>query len=608
MLPISWLSSLIVLLLLATTSISIALAFYAWRRRPAAGMAPYAVLMFAVGAYSLGYACELASTDLASKIFWIKVQTIAVVIIPVAWLAFTLEFTGRAKWLTRRNLILLMIVPAIMVLLTWTTESHNLIWSDVVLVGTDGILPTPVLTLEVGGWLYGAYDALLTLLGMGFLFLAFLRSSYPYRGQFGILLLAALLPSLGDAISTFILAPFSFFDITPLAFTLTGMLMAWGLFRYRLLDIVPVARDTVIESMGDGVIVLDAQNRIVDLNPSARNIIGCKDSDAIGQPVEQILIRQLGSSTEALRMNSAESLAQILAELHRDSPHTQVEITLGEDEKKGIYDLGVSRLTDRRGRLTGRLIVLRNITERKRAEAVLRRAHDELEIRVQERTRALQEQIVEREQAEKRLSVSLQEKEVLLKEIHHRVKNNLQVISSLLYLQSKRVGDQQCLVMLRESESRIYSMAAIYEELYQSGDLARIDFAHYVERLLGHLFTSYNTNPQTIVAKTSIPETELSMDTAITCGLIINELVSNALRYAFPGGRAGEICIDLRADDDNQWRLTVSDDGIGLPPGVRVEDNNSLGLQLVTLLTHQLGGTMNVECSKGTVYTITFGR
>lgn len=583
---------LFVILLLATTFISIALAFYAWQRRPAAGATHYAVLMLAVGVYSLAYAFELASVELSRKLISAKVEAVGIMIIPVAWFAFTLEFTGRKKWLTRRNLVLLLIVPGVALLLVWTNEFHGLMWSDAFL-DASGPFPTLVLPLEPAAWFYGAYDTLLTLLGMGVLVQAFLRSSYIYRRQIGILLLAALLPVAGDLLSTVGLSFFPYFDMTPLAFTLTGLVMAWGLFRFRLLDLVPVARDIVIESMGDAVFVLDAKDRIVDLNPSAQELIGREAAEAIGQ--------------------RAELLAGILPWLDGELLDQRGEIVRGDGELQRSYDLHISPLADRRGRLTGRLIVLRDITKRKQAEKALREAHDELDLRVQERTaelaqanEALRLQIAERERAENRLQTSLQEKDVLLQEIHHRVKNNLQVVLSLLYLQSKSIDDESSLDALRESRNRIYSMATIHEVLYQSGDLARVDFAQYTRKLIVHLFASYDINSQVIVPRTRITEASLSIDTAIPCGLIINELVSNSLKHAFPGNRGGEVCIELHTENHGQWILTISDNGIGLPPDVERRQRESLGLQLVTTLTQQLEGTIEVDCSEGTAYTIVF--
>jgi len=212
--------------------------------------------------------------------------------------------------------------------------------------------------------------------------------------------------------------------------------------------------------------------------------------------------------------------------------------------------------------------------------------------------------ITERRRAEAQIAASLKEKEVLLKEIHHRVKNNLQVISSLLNLQAATVVDGKTLEQLRESQNRIRSMALIHERLYQSGNLARIDFGEYVRSLVGFLARTYSMSTVRIVV--NVQSIDLPVNTAIPCGLIINELVSNALKYAFPGGREGEVNIDLVVKPDGSGVLSVRDDGIGLPAELVPQKTTTLGLQLVNTLTKQLNGSIELMRGNGTTFSITF--
>jgi len=207
-------------------------------------------------------------------------------------------------------------------------------------------------------------------------------------------------------------------------------------------------------------------------------------------------------------------------------------------------------------------------------------------------------------QAEERIKASLQEKEVLLKEIHHRVKNNLQIISSLLNLQSGYIQDKDASEMFKESRDRIRAMSLIHEKLYQSKDLARIDFAEYMRHLTRHLFRSYGVNSRAVGLKINVDKVLLDIDTAIPCGLIVNELVSNSLKYAFPPGVEGEICISLHPENDGRLVLMVSDNGAGLPPDFDLHKTDSLGLQLVNTLTDQLEGTIALDRSGGTAFKI----
>jgi PAS domain S-box-containing protein len=216
--------------------------------------------------------------------------------------------------------------------------------------------------------------------------------------------------------------------------------------------------------------------------------------------------------------------------------------------------------------------------------------------------------VTARRLAEEQTRASLREKEVLLKEIHHRVKNNLQVISSLLNLQSSYVKDSHALELFKESQNRVKSMALIHEKLYQSENFANIDFAFYVKNLTGFLYRSYVIDPSIVTIAVDIQGIQLNIEKAIPCGLIINELVSNSLKYAFPSGNAGRVFVGLTASDDSILKLVVSDNGVGLPEHISLRAAESLGLQLVASLADQLGATIEVKRVGGTEYGISFPR
>lgn len=214
--------------------------------------------------------------------------------------------------------------------------------------------------------------------------------------------------------------------------------------------------------------------------------------------------------------------------------------------------------------------------------------------------------ITTRKQTEKQIRASLQEKEVLLKEIHHRVKNNMQVISSLLDLQADTIQDEQMHELFKESQSRVKSMALVHERLYQSKDLARIDFADYVESLTHHLLRSYGARLSGVETHIDIAPISLSLETAIPCGLIINELVSNAFKHAFSKGQVGQIWIELHPIENRQVILRIKDNGGGFPPEIDFRRTTSLGLTLVNTLVRQLKGTIEVRSESGTEFNILF--
>jgi len=214
--------------------------------------------------------------------------------------------------------------------------------------------------------------------------------------------------------------------------------------------------------------------------------------------------------------------------------------------------------------------------------------------------------ITARKQAQEKLTASLKEKEVLLKEIHHRVKNNLQVISSLLSLQSQHITDKDSRAMFQESQSRVRAIALIHEKLYQSEDIAHIDIASYIQDLTALLFSTYTVR-NAIKVDITITDIFLTITTAIPCGLIINELVSNALKHAFPKERDGTITVSMTPSTNDSLILTVSDTGIGFPEEIDFRNTTTLGMQLVITLVEQLEGTITLDRSEGrTTFTITF--
>ncbi|MBC2743262.1 MAG: hypothetical protein HGJ93_09490 [Desulfosarcina sp.] len=231
---------------------------------------------------------------------------------------------------------------------------------------------------------------------------------------------------------------------------------------------------------------------------------------------------------------------------------------------------------------------------------------------VKRKTAELRRELFERQMAEKELLTSeqnlrqsLAEKESLLKEIHHRVKNNLQIVSSLLYLQEDYMTDSKGVDILRESQNRVKSMALIHEQLYGTADLAKIDFGRYIQGLAANLFDAYGIDPARIRLNVRTDDIALGVDMAVPCGLIINELVSNTLKHAFLPETTGTIDIVIRTLDDGRVEIVVADDGIGFTAPPLDGENKSLGLRLIDTLTAQLDGTLAINTEKGTRFSIT---
>ena len=313
--------------------------------------------------------------------------------------------------------------------------------------------------------------------------------------------------------------------------------------------------DSILAGMRDLLLVVNADGTIRMLNRSVCDLLGYSDGELIGQPA----VRLFASGERPCPTDVVSRQATMQT---RGGRHVPVL-------------LSVARLKDASGG--------------EAEEGCVVSAVD----------------LSERVEAEEQIKRSLQDKEILLKEIHHRVKNNLQIISSLLNLQSEFLSDRRGTEMFRESQNRVKSMALIHEKLYLSDDLARLDYADYVQSLATSLFQSYGVSPG-VGLSVSVAGVSLGIDQAIPCGLIINELVSNSLKHAFPGG-TGTLSIDL-CQTGQCITLAVSDDGIGLADDVDVHTTGSLGLKLVNILVGQLAGTVRVDRGAGTRFTIEFER
>ena len=339
-----YLSSLIV-----SATVAGVVAYYLWRRRSKPGATVAVWMMLAVVVLSLGYVLQFTSATLSGQIFATNIQYFSIATLPIMWFVFSLRYTGHDDWLTRRKLFFLGIIPLATIVLAWTNGIDGLMWYGRHLV-TSG--PFTIIDKTYGPWfwIHASYSSLLLLSGMFFLLQRLMRPPRLYREQSIALLICVTVPFVFSVLYVFHLTPYRI-DLTPPAFVISGLAVAWGLLRVRLFDIVPMARDVAMESMSDGVIVLDAQKRAVDINLAAQHIIGHSASEVIGQPVAQVLANQPN-----------------LLELCHSIAETQTEIFLSEDETQPFYNVSILPLNSSRGFLCGYIVTIRDITERKRVE------------------------------------------------------------------------------------------------------------------------------------------------------------------------------------------------------------------------------------------------
>lgn len=306
--------------------------------------------MVALTVWLLSYALEIITFDLPSRLLWSRMTFWGVTAVPVAWFLFALDYTGRDKWLTRRTIGLLFIEPVIILILIWTNSYHQQFLMDAVF-DTSGAIPKIHMMYGPAFFIHSAYSYLLLLGGLLIFGQAFFKEKGLYKKQLGIVLIGAIIPWGANIFYLFILGTSSYFDPTPLTFFVSGLLFAWAIFGYRLIDIAPIARATVLEHMSDGMLVLDMQNRIVDLNVAAAEIFSCDADEVIGQPALSLLgrwpdlIARFAETTEA-----------------------RTEITVVEEGVAYYFDLFISPIRGKQKRPLGRLVMFRNITDRKQTE------------------------------------------------------------------------------------------------------------------------------------------------------------------------------------------------------------------------------------------------
>ncbi len=342
-----------------TAFIAICVAVLVLLRRNASGADAFILLMFAVAEWSLASGMEAVSISLEHKIFWSKVEYLGAVMSPTLFLIFTLEYRQLTRFLTPRYLILYSVIPLTALVVTMTNELHGLIWNSY----TFG--PSNLNTIIYGhGFFYYVlitYDYLLVLAGIWILAAGWAKSRQPYRRQIAIILFGSFFPLLGGLLYVLDLNPFPGLDITPISFLFTGIVIAFGIFKFRLFELVPIARHVLIEHMKDGVLVLDSNNNLADINPAAEKYLNIRAENCLGMP-----------ASEALNAWAA------LVRRFDNALETQTEIQTSENPAR-YFELHIHPLGNRQ-KISGRLVMFHDTTARRQAEKELARQNEELSI------------------------------------------------------------------------------------------------------------------------------------------------------------------------------------------------------------------------------------
>ncbi len=659
------------ILLLISTSITLYLAFYSWNKRINPNAFYFSIVMVAVSIWSICEAFEMASVDMATKILWSQISYIGIITIGPSFLLFTMSYTDHKKYLNKQFAAILMIIPAIILFFVATNSWFGLIWPTITPTSSQ---PGAILIYGhgIGFYLNFLYIYILLTAGILLLLQSIIRSPKLFQKQALMILIGVLIPTVANALYVAEYSPIIGLDLTPFAFTLTGILVAYSIFKYKLLDIVPIAYNKLFDKMGSGALVIDSEKGIIDINSAAIDMLHIS-TDLVGKNIEENLdefnelfplkyieheskneieIKKPRKMWLDTMITSLENDKQFLGWLitFRDiSDRKNAEDLVKKSEKEyrnlvdnaivGVYktdiDGNILFTNDAMAKMLGydskedfnkysSWTIYKNPEDRKlmldklRKDGIMERYEFDLVKRNGDIITVLLNSrldgniisgmvmdITLKKIADEQIKKSLEEKEMLLKEIHHRVKNNLMVISSLLSLQSRYIKDETYKNIFKESQNRARSMALIHELLYQSSDLKRINFGKFINTLTGELYRMYILNQSLIKLNVDVKEVMVDINTAIPLGLIVNELVSNSMKHAFPDERKGNININFK-ETDEEYVLKVEDDGIGFPEDVDFEKTDSLGLRIVNSLTEQIDGEISLDRSEGTRFIIKF--
>ena len=567
--------------------LSVLLAFYLWEHRKTSGAKAAAVLWLALFIWSAGHCLEILGVELLTKLFWEKIQYFGLVVLPVALLVFSLEFSGRKSWITSSKLIALLVVPVTTLLLALTNDWHRLLWSDWYLESVRGI---SVLHLEPGlaFWVSSIYNYILLAVSTVLIIRASIRHPKTYQGQTLSMLVGIIAPWLGYAISNFGLFQLPI-DLTPIAFALTGLAIAWNIYNYQLQNIAPIAFETVIDSMNDALFILDMENKIVDVNPAGRRTLQRSDDEIIGRDAGEVFI-DYGD----------------LINLYQHAINIREEIALENNSQNHYYELSISPLTDHQDKILGRAIVLHDISDRKRAENAMLMARD---------------QALEASRA----------KSHFLARVGHELRTPLGVIRGYAdLLQEPAYGELselqvKAVAEIIDSTQRVSDMVS---ELLDEARLAAGAVQLEIKPFTPALILKDVQEKLSVLAQQKGLALTTDLDPNMPTQLVgdpkrINQMVTNLASNSIKFTKEGEVCIRFYQRSKKQWAMEVKDTGPGIPKEARENifepfrqaDNSiakkyggtGLGLSIVKHLTDMMDGKITVKSKvgEGSTFTIT---
>jgi PAS domain S-box-containing protein len=542
--------------LLVSAAVAVAFGIYAWRRRTAPFATPFAVLNASAAVWAVANALEMASVALPSKIFWANIQYLCYGVLPVAWLALILQHTGRGAWLTRRRLALLSVEPAITVVLVWTNQFHGLIRQNVYL-DTSGAFSVIGKTPGPWFWVHLAYSYALFAISVYLCIVSLRHAPSLHRRQTMLILIGFFLPLVWNALYNLGISPVPRHDLAPAMLSLSGVIVAWGLFRYSLFEIVPIARDTIVEGMDDGMMVLDVQNRVVDLNPAAEKVLNRPASRAIGRPASSVF-----------------KAWPDLIELCQDVSLRHAEVTVTTGNGSRTYDVHVAPLNDGQELPIGQVVIWHDVSERKQAQ-----------------TQLLQQQKV--------LAV-LEERHRLARELH----DDLAQVLGYANVQTQLVRDLLAKGEITTADSCLASLTAAIQDAHtdtreyilgvKEGISPEQGFFVSLEQYLQRFQQAYKLSTELIVPE-MLRVKGLEAQVEVQLLRIIQEALTNVRKHAC----ACLVRVVFMVQGD-QVQIVVEDNGRGFDPvHLASSKGSTFGLRIMRERAEGAGGTLQVCSAPG---------
>lgn len=537
--------------------VSLALGIFALlRRRNTKGVMSFILSMFVVTLWSLGNALEMLAVDLPTKLFFANLQYLAYCYSPVTLLALCMQFTGYDAWVRSRRILALAVLPTLIVLLVWTDSLHGLIRFDLHM-DTTGAFPVIAKKYGPGFFVHAAYSHMLNIIAGILLIRAVFFKNTVYRKQaialiFGMSLIVA--PNILYIIG---MSPIDKFDITPVFFGPAGLIIAWGIFRYKMFDMIPIARATVLETVNAGVLVLDLQNRVLDINPAIKKMLGITDSRNPGMDMKNVY--------------------HTLPELERalmDESITQTEFTIKMNDRAAYYEAILSPLTDQKGNRIGKLVVIYDITERKES----RLAH-------------LKQQ--------QRLAV-IEERERMARDLH----DNLGQILGFINLHAQGIRQELVNAGVETAVTKLERLVDVTQSAHN--EIRKyIRHARNASVLEQNLLHEMMTTMRNFIAQTGIalehnlPDSlqgnELGPEVQINTLNIFKEALNNVRKHS----EANKVSISFSMADEHLF-LSVSDNGRGFDlSGSNRAVREGLGLKIMGERAQEIGGKLIIESEAG---------